>query len=110
MINLAITQDVVSSFGRDCGKNQAWPTLRNENTGEVLHMQALLDQDDHAFRRVVQPTHGRVVEPIAGALKGYNRIGVIRFAWIINGHKFATAPGQRSAYRGRQAISTTGGL
>jgi hypothetical protein len=110
VVNLTIGHRVVHGLGGDGGDDQARTADLDQDPGEVINMKALLGEENQTLGWIVEPAHGCIAKPVAGAGEKYLRVGVVGLDGVINNQSIATATGQDAADRGCQAVAATGRL
>src|SRR5439155_8751776 len=110
MVYLILAHPVVHRFEGDGGDYQTRPALLDQDTRQVIEMEALHGDRDETLRRVVQPAERGVAKPIYRSSAGHFRLRIVCFDRIVDDQCPATATGQRSTYRCRQTIPPACGL
>src|SRR3954451_9182683 len=71
--------------------------------GEIVHVQALHDQNDRAFALVIKTRGEGLLIPVDDTPPREIRCGVVRLYRIVYDNELTTTPGERTADRGSQA-------
>ena len=71
--------------------------LVGDEAGEIVHVDALHDNDDRASPLVVKAGQQRILEPFVGRVALGLGIGVVRLQRIVNDDDVAAAPSQGAA-------------